>query len=102
MSCNGIEINLGGKRICIPLYYPVEDRWWEDPDPDPDPWRKAFDDLRGLATIHQRLKRFSDRAIQERLSEAIVGAAKSLKLPEGAKLGDGLFKGQKEMADAEF
>ena len=95
MSCPGVVIN----GHCIPIYE-VELKW-PPKDPDPDPWRKVFDDIRILKTLDRGIANLADRRLRETLSDALHGAARAMPLPDGLKLGDSLFKGQKVMEAAE-
>jgi hypothetical protein len=88
MACHGIEWH--GR--CIPIYE-VELKW--PPEPDPDPMRHVFDDIRILKTINTGIAAINDRKLRDTLSRAVRDAAGSLALPDGMKLGDGLFKEQK-------
>ena len=92
MSCDGFTVKtLDGREICVPIYREI-DRWRE---PDPDPRTRLFDDIRTLVTINQGVAHLSDERLRKTLFEAVQGAARSIDLPEGVKLGDGLFKAHK-------
>jgi len=87
MSCHGIEWH--GR--CIPIYREIDH--WRGPGPDPED--RLFRDLGILATIHDGIGQLANEQLRKSLSEAVVGAARSMKLPDGMKLGDGLFKNEK-------
>ena len=92
MSCPGYTIKLeDGREICIPRYR--ETTIWKKPDPDPR--LSLFDDIDILVTIHDGIGHLANDRLRKTLSEAVVGAARSLELPKGVRLGDGLFKGEK-------
>ena len=92
MSCPGYTIRLqDGTELCIPRY--KQELVWKKPDPDPK--FRLFDDIDILATIHDGIGHLSNERVRNALSEAVVGAARSMELPKGVKLGDGLFKSQK-------
>ena len=101
MSCHGLYIPApNGKKICIPIYRIIDWRIGppdppEKGGPQPDPWKARYKDLVTLVTINDGLKTISDKRIRETLSEAVVGAARSIELPEGMELGDDLFNAQK-------
>jgi|SoiMethySBSTD1v2_1073268.scaffolds.fasta_scaffold5392872_1 hypothetical protein len=87
-----------GTELCIPIYVEIVD--WKKPDPDPDPRTHLFDDIRILATVHDGIGHISDERIRKTLFEAVKGAARSIELPAGVKLGDGLFKEKKSFMAA--
>jgi hypothetical protein len=89
MTCSGYLIEFAGNQICIPIYR-EEVKW--PPHPDPDPRTRVFDDIRVLATINEGISHISDRHVRENLTQAVQVAAKAISLPNGVKLGDGLFK----------
>ena len=89
MSCQGVEFN--GR--CFPIYL-IEVNWRRKV-PEPDPLRNIFDDIRTLVTINEGIATIADERLRKTMFEAVQGAARSLQLPEGMKLGDGLFKPQK-------
>jgi hypothetical protein len=92
MSCDGYTVKtLDGREICIPIYREID--LWKKPDPDPR--TRLFDDIRILATVHEGIAHLSDERLRKTLFEAVQGAARSIDLPDGVKLGDGLFKEQK-------
>ena len=92
MSCDGYTIRLeNGREICVPIYREV-DRWRI---PEPDPRTSLFDDIWILATINDGIGHIKDERLRKTMFEAVQGAAKLVELPDGVKLGDGLFKGQK-------
>ena len=95
MSCKGIVFRSeSGEEYCLPVYYEVD--IWRDPrGPHPDPWQGLLDDIRTLATINQGIATIANERIRKTMFEAVQGAARSLELPKGVKLGDGLFQGQK-------
>lgn len=95
MSCPGVIIN----GTCIPIYE-VELKW-PPKDPDPDPRTRIFEDLRILVTLDRGIANIADRTLRKNLAQAVHGAARSLDLPDGFELGDGLFKGQMAMEAAE-
>ena len=88
MTCHGFIVEIGHRKFCIPLYQ-VELEW---PPRDPDPERWVFDDIRVLATINDGISHISDRHVRENLTQAVHAAARAISLPDGVKLGDGLFK----------
>ena len=97
MSCNGITLHMpDGDEFCIPIYY--QEVEWPPVGPGPE---QVFLDIRILAIINQGIAKLSDRRIRDTLAEAVRGAARSIKLPKGLELGDGLFKGQMAMEAAE-
>jgi hypothetical protein len=97
MACNGWSIKLpSGDTICIPML--ILEVKWRDPNP-PDPPFTVFDDMRVLATIHQGIAHISDRRVRENLTQAVQAAAKGMSLPDGVKLGDGLFRAHATAAE---
>ena len=103
MSCHGLEWH--GR--CIPIYL-MEVNWRhkipqpDPPGPHPDPWDELFGDLTTLVTINDGIGHIRDERVRKSMLEAVQAAARSLKLPDGMKLGDGLFRDQKAfMAAAE-
>lgn len=98
MSCNGIFFQgPDGRDHCIPIYHEIIK--WKKPDPDPE--GRLFHDLGILATINSGIAQISDRRVRDTLTDAVQGAARSMPLPKGLKLGDGLFKGERMMEPAE-
>lgn len=95
MACYGIM----WKGRCIPIYE-VELKW-PPKDPEPDPLRQIFDDVRILVTINKGIANISDRRLRENLAQAVHSAARTLPLPDGMELGDGLFTGEMAMEAAE-
>lgn len=89
MTCYGVEFN--GR--CFPIY--VLEVNWRRKIPEPDPLRDILDDIRTLVTINEGVATIANERLRKTMFEAIQGAARSLDLPEGVKLGDGLFKQQK-------
>jgi hypothetical protein len=87
MTCQGILIRFNNREICIPIY--IEERSWRPPGPDLAD--RLFDDIRVLATINQGIAHISDRHVRDNLAQAVHQAARSMSLPEGVELGDGLF-----------
>jgi len=86
MSCPGYTITLSdGREICLPRYREIVH--WKKPDPDPK--FRLFDDIDILATIHDGIGHLSNERLRNALSEAVVGAARSIELPKGVTLGDG-------------
>ena len=95
MACHGITYN--GR--CFPIYEVMVQ--WPPKGPEPDPLRHLFDDVAILVTLNNAVSRLSDRRLRETLSEGVRGAARSLSLPDGMTLGDGLFKHEKALELAE-
>lgn len=100
MSCDGFTVKTpDGREICVPLYREVD--IWKKPDPIkkegpiPEPWDEIFADIRTLATINDGIRHLKDERIRKAMFETVQGLTRSLELPEGVKLGDGLFKGEK-------
>ena len=99
MACNGFYATFNGERVCIPIY--VIEHKWPPKDPDPGPWRDLFTDVSILKTINEGVARISDQRLRQTLGDAVQSAARSMTLPKGLELGDGLFKGQRVMETAE-
>ena len=98
MACDGISFTApDGTTHCIPIYYELD--WKIGPDPGPE--GRLFRDLGILATVNQGIAKLSDRRLRDTLSQAIVKAARDVQLPQGMKLGDGLFHEQKAFMAAE-
>ena len=98
MSCNGLHWkDPEGHDHCIPIYYEIIK--WRKPEPDPE--GRLFHDLGILATVNSGIAQISDRRIRDTLTDAVQGAARSMPLPRGLTLGDGLFKGERVMEAAE-
>ena len=99
MSCDGYVIPTpDGGEICIPIYREID--LWKKPGPDPDPRSRIFDDIRILATVNEGIAHLSDERLRKTMFEAVQDAARSIDLPQGVKLGDGLFKKQKAFVAA--
>ena len=97
MSCDGYTLKLAnGTEICIPIYREIDH--WKGPDPDPK--RQLFRDLATLVTIFDGVAHLSNREVRDTLSKSVQHAAKSLSLPEGMKLGDGLFNTERPFVAA--
>ena len=96
MACNGYVVTINGREICIPIYREIVE-WFKDPDPDPE--TRVFRDIGILATINEGITQISDRRVRDTLAEAVQSAAKAIALPDGVKLGGGLFKGHMMLAE---
>lgn len=89
MSCPGPVITLAdGTELCIPIYHEIVD-WKKGP---PDPEGRLFDDIRILATINEGIAHLANERLRKTMFEAVQGAVRSLELPKGVALGEGLFK----------
>ena len=92
MSCDGILITgPNGHDFCIPI---IVDTSWKK-GPQPDPWRSVFDDLHNLVNIHEGIRNISHEGIRRAMLDSLQGAVRSLELPDGVHLGDGIFQGEK-------
>ena len=88
MACYGIEVNINGHEHCIPIYEVVVDRI---PPPNGDPVFNIARDLAILKTINTAASHLADRRARDALAQSVQAAAKSFALPQGVKLGSGLF-----------
>ena len=97
MACYGITANINGHHYCIPIYE-VAVHW--PPPPNGDPLGRVIRDLGILKTITEGASHIGDRNVRDTISQAAQSAARSLSLPEGVKLGDGLFQKTRELENA--
>jgi hypothetical protein len=94
MACYGIEVSINGHEHCIPIYEVVVDRI---PPPNGDPMFNIVRDLAILKTINTAASHVADRRARDALTQAVQAAAKSFDLPQGVKLGGGLFQNAPQM-----
>jgi hypothetical protein len=97
MTCYGLTANINGHEYCFPIYE-VAVHW--PPPPNGDPLARIVRDLGILRTITEGAAHIADRHVRDSLTQAAQSAAKSLSLPDGVKLGDGLFKKTRELEHA--
>lgn len=94
MACYGIEVSINGHQHCIPIYEVAVNTL---PPPNGDPMTNIVRDLGILKTINSAASHIADRRARDALSQAVQAAAKSFSLPQGVKLGGGLFQSTGQM-----
>jgi len=89
--CDGILVKTANGEHCIPIYRQVL-RW---PPGDPGPFRRVFDDIATIATVHDAIAHIRNEGVRDQLGQAVHAALRTVahQLPAGVSIGNELVKG---------